>query len=266
MSERKKKLIHLFYGIYLAVFIISAALHLIFGCCEIYFDANSEFSREIVSVQFSKIAVPIYISLVGIIGGIILSIALPIDEEMSILSKKRHVNYRMVRERLAQKVDVGTMDSTLAKGIKKERSMRLISVCVCIGLCVVAAVPLLIHICNPNNYDKSLINESIIPAVILTLIWCLLAFIYFLALSIINRVSVKAEIALLKEAIAAKSGIVKKEIDAEAEKKQRIILWSVRCAILMLAAVFIIVGIVNGGMADVLGKAIRLCTECIGLG
>ena len=25
-------------------------------------------------------------------------------------------------------------------------------------------------------------------------------------------------------------------------------------------------GVLNGGMADVLGKAIRICTECIGLG
>ena len=57
-----------------------------------------------------------------------------------------------------------------------------------------------------------------------------------------------------------------KERDAAAEKKQLIILWSVRGAILMLAVVFIIVGIVNGGMADVLGKAVRICTECIGLG
>ena len=28
----------------------------------------------------------------------------------------------------------------------------------------------------------------------------------------------------------------------------------------------ILLGILNGGMADVLGKAIRICTECIGLG
>jgi hypothetical protein len=29
---------------------------------------------------------------------------------------------------------------------------------------------------------------------------------------------------------------------------------------------FIVLGIVNGGMADVLNKAIKICTECIGLG
>ena len=41
---------------------------------------------------------------------------------------------------------------------------------------------------------------------------------------------------------------------------------SVRSALLVLAFVFIIIGIVNGGMDDVFQKAVKICTECIGLG
>ena len=37
-------------------------------------------------------------------------------------------------------------------------------------------------------------------------------------------------------------------------------------AILVVGIVCIVLGVRNGGMADVLGKAIRICTECIGLG
>jgi hypothetical protein len=40
----------------------------------------------------------------------------------------------------------------------------------------------------------------------------------------------------------------------------------VRVIIFAVAVTFIILGIFNGGMADVLGKAVRICTECIGLG
>ena len=29
---------------------------------------------------------------------------------------------------------------------------------------------------------------------------------------------------------------------------------------------FVVLGIMNGGMEQVLGKAVRICTECIGLG
>ena len=40
----------------------------------------------------------------------------------------------------------------------------------------------------------------------------------------------------------------------------------IKGAVLAASVAFIIVGIVNGGMSDVLGKAVRICTECIGLG
>ena len=42
--------------------------------------------------------------------------------------------------------------------------------------------------------------------------------------------------------------------------------WGMRGAILVVGIVCLVLGILNGGMADVLGKAIRICTECIGLG
>ena len=40
----------------------------------------------------------------------------------------------------------------------------------------------------------------------------------------------------------------------------------VRAALLILAAGLIVLGILNGGLNDVFVKAVRICTECIGLG
>ncbi|MBR6593976.1 MAG: thioredoxin [Clostridia bacterium] len=40
----------------------------------------------------------------------------------------------------------------------------------------------------------------------------------------------------------------------------------VRLALLVIGAVLLTVGICMGGMADVLTKAINICTECVGLG
>ena len=41
---------------------------------------------------------------------------------------------------------------------------------------------------------------------------------------------------------------------------------AIRLSVLTLSAVFIVLGVYNGGMRDVLEKAIKICTECIGLG
>ena len=41
---------------------------------------------------------------------------------------------------------------------------------------------------------------------------------------------------------------------------------AVRAAVLCVGLLFLALGIANGGMRDVLVKAINICTECIGLG
>lgn len=48
----------------------------------------------------------------------------------------------------------------------------------------------------------------------------------------------------------------------EAKRRQKI-LW---CALMVLAVCFVVMGVVGGSMRDVLVKAIKICTECVGLG
>lgn len=65
-----------------------------------------------------------------------------------------------------------------------------------------------------------------------------------------------------EENAAAKAG--KRLHDTpEAVVRSRILL---RRVLMAAAVLFIILGIVNGGMKDVLVKAIKICTECVGLG
>ncbi|MBQ3372130.1 MAG: thioredoxin [Oscillospiraceae bacterium] len=49
---------------------------------------------------------------------------------------------------------------------------------------------------------------------------------------------------------------------AEPPKNQK----AVRLVLLAVAVLFIFVGIRNGSMNAVINKAIRICTECVGLG
>ncbi|MBR2329934.1 MAG: thioredoxin [Clostridia bacterium] len=41
---------------------------------------------------------------------------------------------------------------------------------------------------------------------------------------------------------------------------------SIQIVLGVCAVVLIVIGIGNGGMADVLAKAVKICTQCIGLG
>ena len=58
-------------------------------------------------------------------------------------------------------------------------------------------------------------------------------------------------------------------VRAEAEKnkeKTRVNVRVLRVVLLGLACIFIVVGVAGGSARDVFGKAVNICTECIGLG
>ena len=76
----------------------------------------------------------------------------------------------------------------------------------------------------------------------------------------------------VKEALAPKKEVViPQEPQPVKEKKtckkcKTMGVWSLRAVIFVAAVFLIIVGVQNGGMKEVLLKAINICTQCIGLG
>ena len=77
--------------------------------------------------------------------------------------------------------------------------------------------------------------------------------------------SLKRELNIVKESL--KAAPVKEQTKTKpVQDPSRFVRWIVRAVVLVIAIVFIVLGVINGGMEDVLQKAIRICTECIGLG
>ena len=56
--------------------------------------------------------------------------------------------------------------------------------------------------------------------------------------------------------------IREKAVHQQADPKARIL----RAAVLVIALILIVIGILNGGLEDVLAKGAAICTECVGLG
>lgn len=88
--------------------------------------------------------------------------------------------------------------------------------------------------------------------------------VYVLLIIVCTVVEAKAGEVKHEVAIDAKNhlGLGKARL-AECNSKRTNI---VRVALFAVAVLFVVLGVTNGGMSDVLIKAINICTECIGLG
>ena len=89
--------------------------------------------------------------------------------------------------------------------------------------------------------------------------WVVLGLAAAAAASVLSGQSAQRELEILKS-------VPKKKLEpaASAEKKQGLTI--LRIALYAAAVVLIALGIANGGLWDVLVKAVNICTECIGLG
>ncbi len=267
MSPKTKERIHLIYGICLSVLIVAVGVCFALSCLSIYRGGSSPFTRESIATHFDHIAIPVYVCIAGVIGGIVLSLALPLDSGK--VKPRREASLAL--DKLCTKLDMAQCDAAVQSGIRKERARRRLSVITAAVIAVLALIPSLVWCANPAHFSIENLNGDIKTAAAIILPCAGIAMGAWIAAVLLCGASVARETALVKSALAASKGIPGKasengkptKMDLTADPR---FVWAVRGVILVVGLVFVVLGVLNGGMADVLGKAIRICTECIGLG
>ena len=123
-----------------------------------------------------------------------------------------------------------------------------------IAVCAVLSLGYLLNRDHFTSWDLEMVMGQMLMH---TLPWIIVAFGAVIAASFVCRSSMEREIALLK-------GVSGNKAPEVAAKPSHVLY--VRIALYAVAVTLIVLGINNGGMRDVLIKAINICTECIGLG
>ena len=253
MNEKILLNIRRFVGILTAVFIVTAGICLICGSLSIYFSGEDQpYSREAVAERFNAIAILVYMALGFTALGILLHLLFS-----PTVKKNAAFQPHMALNRLQKKRDASLADEETKKAVyvlrNERRNMRIIG----LAICLLCTVVLLVYSFNGKMFYKEDINSTVISAmyVMVPCLFVVLAFCVFASYYI--RRGMKREIELLKncpvsapkETAIDKSGVA-----------------ITRGIILAVGAVFLIFGYFSGGTADVLTKAVNICTECIGLG
>lgn len=257
MSQKNRERLHLIYGTVLSALVLLLGVCLILSCITIYKSGDRPFTVESISAQFDKIMIPTLLCVLGIIGGIVISLAVPTAKEKTSPIVDSAVKVDRLRARLVLTENVCEDADKIAKKRKKLRSIAA-------RLLVLSAVPIVWYLLRTPNFTSE-VNKSVISLVLVMLPCAALAFGIALAFSFFEKSSLENEARLLKEKLSDTT-MPKRPLEAPVKAKKISVLWIVRGIVFSVAAVFILLGILNGGMSDVLEKAIKICTECIGLG
>lgn len=249
MSEKLRSRIHLIYGICVAVLVAILGVCFALSCVSIYRSGERPFTYESIGAQFDVIKIPVIICLAAILGGFALSLFLPQGKKTALGAPS--LSQKLTRLRLSREIN---------DGARREVKRRRVIYAAGAALWVLCAVPTVIYMLNGDNFylDAQNPNPAIIAFMKLFLPCVTVALGAGVVISSIARASVLREIASLEAA-------PKCERKAEPQRGKKALL-AVRISVLAAAVVFIVIGALNGGLADVLAKAIAICTECIGLG
>lgn len=248
------------YSILLGIVIVIAGICLMAGCLSIYNSGDQPYSREVVAQTFSGIAFPVYLCLAMTLLGFVLEVIVP----SAPVKAKAEKPYAHLLSRLHTSRDLNSCSEDIRSEIaslQKKRNLRVIlRTVVILATCVV----IFAYGLNGSNFHESDINGSMIRAMYILIPFLLISFGFALFTNICNERSIQKEIELMKQAPAIDKASAKAEENTAVSDDKKLLI--TRCTILAVGIFFLVFGFVTGGTADVLAKAINICTECIGLG
>lgn len=243
------------YAVAVTATTIIAGLCLMTACLGIYLSGDEPYCRDSVAAAFSPIAIPVYLCLGTVILGFILDLLLPPEERRRSVARQ----HALILSRLYATKDLHQATSLLRQQIQKEQQIRkvfriLTTSALSIGILVFA-----VYIFSSDRFPLENINGSVIRATVVLLICMAVPFGCAIASAYWCRHSMDKEISLWKQ-------LPKREYTETAPVKKEFSLLIPRLLFLTAGLALLIYGFFTGGTADVLVKAINICTECVGLG
>ena len=263
MTDTTKKRIHQFYGILVSVACVFAGICFIAACMSIYFGGQKAglsqlYTRQIVAENFAKIAGPVYTCLVLVLGGFALNLLLPVEKPRLKVNK----NLPLILARLQDKTDLTCCSHGQKAALTKEQTLRKNWV-LCSGILLLGgSVIFLLHACDPGNWGTNSTPSMVVAMEKMVGAMAVPCLVTILAAYQIRK-SLTREIDLMRQ-FSAQFPKKAEKVEPKACCQKPVSI--ARVAILVIAVLLVVLGACNEGTADILTKAVNICTECVGLG
>lgn len=238
-----------------AATLLVAAL-LIVQCADIYFTGAAPsnltetgvyihpiYSRELVGERFASMAWSVWLWLALLVAA---------------LAVRQPAAKAAVKPPVANQLALMQKRVETTPGMAREQKKRKLLFAVCAAICAACAAAVGLYMSDLTHFASRDL-EPVIGAMLLHVVpWVAVAFVSIMVFEQLNYRSMLAELEEEKNSLKRKPRHTKVQ-STKARSAARAVLYAAAVALL-------IAGVLNGGMRDVLIKAINICTECIGLG
>ena len=280
MSEKAVLIVGRVLKAVLSVLAVVAGAALFTQVLRIYSLGGNPYNAEVVAKYFSQIAgfVWAFIAVLVLAGAFF--IIYP-EKQKTVVETDGKKTLARLKNRLplSNKEYAETYSESVLQ-LKRGELYRKAAWIAMICGCAVSACACFAYLLKAENFAGKNVTAEVKAMTIAFLPYLVASFLAFVAAFAFEKISLKKETAAVKSLFAesVKNGVkpsvqpekkgkiqqIKEKVENALFSKKGLII--IRSAIAALCVVLVIVGIANGGMEDVLGKAKRICQECIGLG
>ena len=243
-----------------AVAVLIMLLLLAWQCIDIYVEGNSSekldvngvhlvdvFRMEDVSRRLGLIVLPLLGCAMLIVFTTLLHVVYsdPVKKHHSITPDNQ---LRLLKTRIAELPEDAAREERMRLKIQMAAGVLLV---ICVTLCI-------IYLCKREHFT-SWDLESVMGNMMFHITpWIGIGFAVAIIAAEFCKSSIQREVIILKE--------VPHDNCPGASNQKGSQVNVLRALLFAVAIVFIVLGVMNGGLHDVLVKAVNICTECIGLG
>lgn len=269
MKEKTCKTVRLVSGTLLSVMTVILGALFIWQVLDIYFSGTAEsytgtyiFTRARVGAGLFKILPAIIIWIVMVIAAFVLWEVFPVVQKRA----KPDARYTLYRLKKRMPATVGEELKSSYNFVRGEEENLKILWLLCAVIGVAGAIYSIVYLSNPKHFPNADVTKEMLEMVRNIIPWAIVAFAAACGICVYEGISAKRQLEHVKKltAGAKPQEVVHGKIYKFFHCKY--FLLGVRIAVACVGVSFVIAGICNGGMRDVLIKAINICTECIGLG
>lgn len=217
------------------------------------------YTREIVGKYLGYLLIPFILWVLVIIAGLVINYLFPINDKKKIKISEIET-YFMIKHKIPLNDENYSNELKIINNEQKKRKIGFIIVSVISLLCMIFPARYLFNFSNFTTIEMSAIEEA--KKMVLNVFpWIIGAFVLFGGYIYYMSNSIKKELNEIRNILKTYKSTSKWKM-----KKTNILhINIVRACIGVVAVVFIVLGIFNGGVDNVIAKAVNICTECIGL-